>query len=96
MEQKGEISMENNLEFKVARLHKLDIEGSLKAYVDILLNQAILFKGIRIVEGKRGLFVSMPREKGKDGKWYEIVRPMSREVKERISMAVLSVYNDAP
>lgn len=86
--------MENGLQFKVTRLHKLDTDGNVKAFVDVAINEALLFKGIRIVEGKRGLFVSMPREKGKDNKWYETIRPMSKEIKENISMVVLSAYNE--
>lgn len=87
--------MENGLQFEVARMHKFENDGNLKAFVDLTVNQALLFKGVRVVEGKRGLFVSMPREKGKDSKWYETIRPMSQEIKENISMVVLSAYNDA-
>lgn len=86
--------MNGELSFKVTRMHRLDGEGSLKAYVDIALNESLLLKGLRIVEGRQGLFVSMPREKGKDNRWYETVHPMSKQVKELIANAILSVYNN--
>ena len=86
--------MENGLEFKVTRMHKLEGEGNVKAYVDIAVNESLLFKGLRVVEGKRGVFVSMPREKGKDLKWYETIRPMSKEIKDSIALVVLSAYNE--
>ncbi len=86
--------MDTELKFKVTRLHKLDGEGSLKAFVDIALNESLLLKGLRIVEGRNGLFVSMPREKGKDNRWYETVHPMSKQIKAQISQAILSVYNN--
>ena len=85
--------MSEGLNFKVTRLHRLDGEGSLKAFVDIALNESLLLKGLRIVEGRNGLFVSMPREKGKDNRWYETVHPMSKEIKGEISSAILSAYN---
>jgi len=86
--------MDTELKFKVTRLHKLDGKGSLKAFVDIALNESLLLKGLRIVEGRNGLFVSMPREKGKDNRWYETVHPMSKQIKAQISQAILSVYNN--
>ena len=84
--------MNGELNFKVTRLHRIDGEGNLRAFVDIALNESLLLKGLRIVEGRKGLFVSMPREKGRDNRWYEMVHPLSKEVKEEISSAVLSAY----
>jgi len=85
--------MENGLKFKITRLHRMEGNSSIKAFVDIALNECLLLKGLRIIEGRRGLFVSMPREKGKDNKWYETIHPMSREIKEDISNVVLLAYN---
>ncbi|MBL7130535.1 MAG: septation protein SpoVG family protein [Candidatus Omnitrophica bacterium] len=86
--------MVNELRFKVTRLHRIEGEGNLKAFADIALNESLLLKGLRIVEGRSGLFVSMPREKGKDNRWYETIHPLSKQVKEEISSAVLSAYNN--
>jgi len=85
--------MSNELSLKVTRLHRIDGESSLKAFVDVALNESLLLKGLRIVQGKNGLFVSMPREKGKDQRWYETVHPLSREIKLKISSIILSAYN---
>lgn len=86
--------MSNELSFKVTRLHRIEGESSLKAFVDVALNESLLLKGLRIVQGKNGLFVSMPREKGKDERWYETVHPLSREIKLKISSIILSAYSD--
>jgi len=34
-----------------------------------------IVKGLRVVEGSKGLFLSMPQEKAKDGKWYDTFCP---------------------
>jgi stage V sporulation protein G len=86
--------MDQPLEFRVKRLHKMESGGSVKAFVDIAINESFLLKGIRIVKGKNGLFVSMPREKGRDGRWYETVHLMNPLVKDRVSSLVLSTYKD--
>lgn len=86
--------MENNLEFKITRLHRLEDGGNLKAFVDLVVNESLLLKGIRVVEGKSGPFVSMPKEKGKDSRWYETVHPVTKGVKDQISSVVLSAYKE--
>ncbi len=86
--------MENDLKFKITRLHRIEGNTSVKAFVDIALNESLLLKGLRIVEGRNGLFVSMPREKGKDNRWYETIHPMSRQVKDDIANTVLLAYNN--
>ncbi len=84
--------MENTLEFKVARIHKIATAGRMKAFVDLNINDVIVLKGIRIVEGKNGLFVSMPQEKGKDNKWYDTIRCLSQDVRSQIAENILNAY----
>lgn len=84
---------ENSLSLKVERLYRFDGDGAMKAFADIVINEAILIKGIRVIEGKNGAFVSMPKMQGKDKKWYETVKPLSDEVKNEISNVVLTAFN---
>lgn len=81
-----------DLKIEVTRIHKLDGTGSTKAFCDISIADSISVLGLRIVEGKDGLFVAMPRESGKDGKWYNVVVPLKRDVKEYIERIVLEAY----
>ena len=81
-----------DLKIAVTRLHKMDGTGSTKAMCDISIADSIVVNGLRIVEGKDGLFVAMPREEGKDGKWYNTVIPLKREVKDEIEKVVLEAY----
>jgi len=85
--------MNSELNFKIGRLHRLETDGAMKAFVDIVINEALLVRGLRVIEGKNGLFVSMPKEQGKDKRWYDIIRPISKETKEEISNVILSAYN---
>lgn len=76
----------------VTRMHRLSDGGNLKAFVDVALNESFLLKGLRVVQGRKDVFVSMPREKGKDGRWYETVHPLTKDVKNALSKAVLDAY----
>jgi len=85
----------HEVKVEVSRLHRMGGNGRTKAYADVTFADAILIKGIRIVAGSKGLFVSMPREKGKDGNWYETVRPLDKALREKIAGSVLVAYNDS-
>jgi len=81
-----------NIEIKVLKIHRLADDTRIKAFADIGINDALLIKGIRVVQGKNGLFVSMPVEQGKNEKWFERVRCLSQEIRELISEKVLAAY----
>ncbi len=88
--------MEQSMEIAVRRINKFEAApGSLRAFCDVEIGKTVLIMGIRVVEGKNGLFVSMPRRQGKDGNWYDRVIPLTREVRQQISQVVLAAYGSA-
>ena len=76
----------------VKRLVRFDGEGALKAFCDLAVGDVVLVKGLRVVSGKNGLFVSMPRQQGKDARWYDSVVALSKEAKTEIGRVVLEAY----
>ncbi len=76
----------------VKRLLKFNGEGSLKAYCDVSVGNAFLIKGLRVVKGRNGLFVSMPRQQGKDRKWYDSVVALTKQAKAEVGRVVLDAY----
>jgi DNA-binding cell septation regulator SpoVG len=52
--------------------------GKLRAFVDVVFNDALVVKGFKVIEGSNGLFVAAParQTKGQDGKpdqWNDVV-----------------------
>ena len=85
--------MDNGLaDLSVKRMVTFDGDGSLKAYVDIVIGSSFLVKGLRVVQGKNGLIVSMPRQQGKDRKWYDSVVALTKEAKGAVGRVVLEAY----
>ncbi len=84
----------NTLEIQVQRMYRFESDRPLKAFADIIVNDALLVKGIKVLEGKNGLFVSMPQEQAKDKKWYDSVRCLTQDVREQITEVVLAVYKE--
>jgi stage V sporulation protein G len=82
----------DTIDVKVIKIHRLPQDGRVKAFVDLGINDALLIKGIRIVEGKKGLFVSMPTEQGKNERWYERVRCLNQDIRQLIAQKVLEAY----
>ena len=78
----------------VKRLVKFDGEGSLKAYCDLLVGNLFLIKGLRVVAGKNGVFVSMPRQQSKGGKWFDSVETLTKEAKTEVERLVLAAYGE--
>jgi stage V sporulation protein G len=82
--------MEAKIEVK--RMYVCDGDTSLKAFCDIAVCDSFLVKGVKVVEGKNGLFVSMPREQGKDEKWHDTFYPLTKDVREKLQNAILEKF----
>jgi len=81
-----------DLDVKVMRLHRFADDGSkLKAFADVAIGD-FLVRGLRIIQGQKGLFLAMPGEQGKDGKWYDTMHPITKEARQMLSDAVLEAY----
>ena len=80
------------MDLAVKRLIRFEGQGSLKAFCDLAIGERLLIKGLRVVEGKNGLFVSMPRQQGKDAKWYDNVVALTKEIKQEVNRVVLDAY----
>ena len=77
--------------FEVTQIRRLDGEGKTKAFCDISVSGFVI-KGFRVVDGKRGLFVSLPRQQGKDGKWYETVQTLDEGTRSGLNELILEAY----
>jgi stage V sporulation protein G len=84
--------MENQIKIEVDRLYRFETGGQLKAFADIIVSGQFSVKGFRVVDGKKGLFVSMPSEVGKDGVWYNTFKPLTKEAHAELNRVVLEAY----
>jgi len=74
------------------RVHQLEGEGKIKAYGTVVFEGMLTVTDLRVVDGSKGLFVSMPSRKNKDGQYKDIVYPCTAEMREAIQKAVLGAY----
>ena len=70
-------------------------EGNVKAIASANLDDCFAVKNIRVIEGKNGLFVSMPSYKGADGEYHELCFPTTPEMRKQLNGAVAEAYKQA-
>lgn len=61
------------VEFEVKRIVRFEGNGPVRAYCDLAIGDLAVIRGVRVVDGKKGRFMSMPRQQGKNSKWYDLV-----------------------
>lgn len=66
--------------------------GRLKAYATIVFDNSFIIRDLKIIEGNKGLFVSMPSRKRKDGTFRDIVHPLNSETRRMIEEKVTHEY----
>jgi len=84
--------MNELLSLKVDRMTRLEGESKVKAFCDLVFGDLFLVKGFRVVEGEKGLFVGMPQQQGKQGKWFTVFWPITTELKEYIGEVIMQAY----
>jgi stage V sporulation protein G len=84
----------HGLIFKVEKMYRLPDAGSLKAFLDVSVNDVLVIRGVRLLEGKKGKFVSMPQDQGKDNKWYDQVVFRSADAYDDLSSMVIKDYEE--
>ncbi|HEX9780694.1 MAG TPA: septation protein SpoVG family protein [bacterium] len=79
-------------DLKVTQVRRLESDGAVKALCDVSVDGRLLIRGMRVVDGKKGLFVSMPRVQGRDSKWYDTVTALTDEIRHDLTRIVLEAY----
>ena len=67
-------------------------EEKLKAFVSIVFDQCFMVNDIKIIQGRDGLFISMPSRKKKNGEFKDVAHPLNNETRRMIEDRVLGEY----
>ena len=67
-------------------------DEKLKAFVSIVFDQCFVVTDIKVIHGPKGLFVSMPSKKRKDGTFKDIAHPLNNQMRQYLEEKVLGVY----
>ena len=67
-------------------------DEKLKAFVSIVFDHCFVVTDIKVIHGPKGLFVSMPSKKRKDGTFKDIAHPLNNQTRQYLEEKVLGVY----
>jgi stage V sporulation protein G len=67
-------------------------EEKLKAFVHVTFDNAFIIRGLKIINGKEGLFVCMPSRKLPDGTYKDIAHPIVDDFRIKLEKEILDKY----
>jgi len=67
-------------------------EDKLKAFANVTFDDAFVIRGLKVISGAKGYFVSMPSRRRPDGSHQDIAHPINSEMRQIIEERVLSEY----
>ncbi len=76
------------------KIHSLHASGPVLADASVNLNGCFAIRGVKVVEGSSGPFVSMPSYKGRDG-YKDVCFPCTKEFHQQFHQAVLDSYQQS-
>lgn len=67
----------------------------LKGFVTITFDGCFVLRGVKVIEGHKGLFVAMPARRNADGSFDDIAHPIHAPMRRRLEERVLAEYRAA-
>ena len=74
------------------KIQSIRPEGTLRATATVNINDAFAIRGIKLMEGSKGLFVSMPSFKAGNDEYKDICFPCTSEARKEFDQAVMGAY----
>jgi len=68
-------------------------EEKLKAFVSVVFDRCFMVNDIKIIQGRQGLFISMPSRKKKNGEFKDVAHPLNNDTRQMIEGQVLTEYD---
>ena len=69
-------------------------EPKLKAFVNVTFDNAFVIRGLKVISGNKGYFVSMPSRKRNNGTHQDIAHPINNDMRRMIEDKVLAAYEN--
>ena len=77
------------------RVRPITPKGNLMGYASVNINGAFAVDGIKVVNGKNGLFTSMPSYQDGKGQYRDICFPITAEFRQQLNEAIVAGYHQS-
>ncbi len=69
-------------------------DDKLKAFASITFDDCFVIRGLKVIEGNKGLFVAMPSRRRPDGSFQDIAHPINNTMRDKIEDKVIGMYRE--
>lgn len=69
-------------------------EEKLKAFASITFDDCFVVRGLKVINGSQGYFVSMPSRKRRDGSYQDVAHPINNDMRKKIEDKVLDAFEN--
>ena len=87
-----ENEINNNLSITANVYPLKNARENLLAFASVNIGDAFAIRGVKVLQGKNGPFVSMPQMKNNRGEWQDVCFPTTKEMRETLNKTVLKAF----
>lgn len=80
------------MEITDVRIRKIDGKNRLVAVASITFDACFVVHEIKIIQGDKGSFITMPSHKCSNGEFKDIAHPIEQSMRDKITDMVISAY----
>ncbi len=81
-----------NMKITEIKIYPVEDGGRLKAYATMVFDDCFIVRDLKVIEGDKGFFVSMPSRKRKDGSFRDIVHPLNSTTRTDVEKTIIEEY----
>jgi stage V sporulation protein G len=70
-------------------------EDKLKAFANVTFDNAFVIRGLKIISGNRGFFISMPSKRRPDGTYQDVAHPINTDMRRLMERTIIEAYEKA-
>ena len=70
-------------------------DTKLRGYADVTFEGIFVVHGMKIIQGKDGLFIAMPSKKTHGGEFKDIAHPITTELRRELTESIIREYEMA-
>jgi stage V sporulation protein G len=68
-------------------------ESKLRAFVSITIDNCFVVRGIKVIQGPNGLFISMPSRRTSKGTYQDLAHPIREEMRLKMDKLILDAFH---
>ena len=81
---------DNTLDIRVYPID--EPQGNTLAFASVAIDDLAAIRGVRVVNGENGLFVTMPQSQDNSGLYHDVAFPLTAELRKKINTDVLQEF----